>query len=415
MRKLAKTLAAGTIAAIPLSGLWCGAATSQEAPPPNTVVNDQLQLGDVFAGQILVVQDTDGVITAATSALGQGVTATSDGMDVDVRSRQRLRGDVSASTELNVISSTGSYTGLQSTAVGNAQTSVVTGATMTGRSRQFSRADSVSAKTDLNAGNAWVGPVQASSQAVVNSHGIGAINGRVSLHTQQRSHTDAQANTTAYMSYAPYDAAFGASAVNNALTSSTEGWSQTGLYNEQLSTGDTNAKSVVMSGSVQNLSNAASAVANSASVNNTGGPLRQSVEQRNRGSVNAEAVTISELFGAQATVAYGVGNSSLAGEFGTEIAFSNLQRNSGDVSSMAASLGGTGYDQTASSVAIGNATTGFACAECKAKADFYNNQTNRGDISSKTYMEVSGSGRTTNGAATAVGNTATFYVTRPGG
>lgn len=361
------------------------------------------------------MKDVDGDIIAATTALGQGVTVTTDGTDLDVRSRQRLRGDVEAQTVLNVTSSTGSYTGVKTTAVGNAQTNVAVDALMTGRTRQFANGGKVEATTDVNAANAWVGPIEASSSAVVNSLGMGASNGRLSFQTQQNSNTRAVATTTGYMGYAPYDAAFSASAVNNSLNSATDGWSQTGFYSGQrVVGGSTEAKSVVLSGSVQNLSNAASAVANSISVNNTGGPLRVTANQLNRGKVDAQAVTISSLFGAQSTMAYGVGNSSLAGEYGTELAFANNQVNSGDIGASAVSIGGTGYDQSASSVAIGNATTGFACAECKASLDAYNNQVNRGDVRSDTYTRTT-SGRSITGSSTAVGNTATFYVTRPGG
>lgn len=380
------------------------------------MVNDQLQLGDVFAGQVLDVQDVNGDIIAATTALGQGVTVTTEGADVDVRSRQRLRGDVEAATYLNVASSTGSYTGINTTAVGNAQTNVAVDALMTGRTRQFANGGKVEATTDVNAAHAWVGPIQANSSAAVNTIGMGASNGRLSFQTQQNSNTKAVANTTAYLGYAPYDAAFSASAVNNSLNSATDGWSQTGFFSGQkVLDGSTQAKSVVLSGSVQNLSNAASAVANSISVNNTGGPLRMTANQLNKGKVQAEAVTVSNLFGAQTTLAYGVGNSSLAGEYGTDLAFANNQVNAGDVGAFATSIGGTGYDQSASSVAIGNATTGFACAECKASLDAYNNQVNSGDVRSNTYTQVSGHGRSITGSSTAVGNTATFYVTRPGG
>jgi len=379
------------------------------------VVNDQLQLGDVFAGQVLDVKDVNGDIVAATTALGQGVTVTTDGVDVDVRSRQRLQGDVEGKTVLNVTSSTGSYTGVKTTAVGNAQTNVAVDALMTGRTRQFANGGVVKATTDVNAGNAWVGPIEASSSAAVNTIGMGASNGRLSFQTQQNSNTRAVATTTGYMSYAPYDAAFSATAVNNSLNSATDGWSQTGFYSGQkVLDGSTKAKSVVQSGSVQSLSNAASAVANTMSVNNTGGPLRMTADQLNRGKVDAEAVTISNLFGEQSTMAYGVGNSSLAGEYGTELAFANNQNNSGGVSASAVSIGSDGYDQKASSVAIGNATTGFACAECKASLDAYNNQVNSGNVRSDTYTRVT-SGRSITGSSTAVGNTATFYVTRPGG
>src|SRR5687768_14334228 len=115
MRSPAKILIAGTLAGtLPL--LWCGAATSQTSP----IVNDQVQLGDVFATQILDVVEPEGSVVAATTALGNVVDASANnGRSIDMRSHQKLDGDVRASTTLNAAAGMGWETVVTTTAQGN--------------------------------------------------------------------------------------------------------------------------------------------------------------------------------------------------------------------------------------------------------------------------------------------------------
>lgn len=78
--------------------------------------------------------------------------------------------------------------------------------------------------------------------------------------------------------------------------------------------------------------------------------------------------------------------------------------------------GGTeGYDATATSTAMGNSVTGYACSECEGRMSITNSQVNRSDVGAQSIVNVSGGGRSASGVSTAVGNTATYYVSRPSG
>ena len=63
--------------------------------------------------------------------------------------------------------------------------------------------------------------------------------------------------------------------------------------------------------------------------------------------------------------------------------------------------------------AVGNAVTGYACSECPGYLEANNVQTNNGSVSAQTSTTVAGSNRAVITGANAVGNSATFYVSRP--
>src|SRR4051794_5431064 len=96
MLRRAKILLAGTTAAIPLWLLSAGAATSQ-----STVVNNQVQLGDVFSSQTLDVVTNDDT-TAVTTATGNSLSGTVQSGSLDVQSHQTVSGAVQAATTVNV-------------------------------------------------------------------------------------------------------------------------------------------------------------------------------------------------------------------------------------------------------------------------------------------------------------------------
>ena len=95
MARRAKILLVGTLVAI----LPCGATTSQTLP--SVVLNNQVQLGDVFSQQTLNVVEVSDQTTADTTATGNAFEATVSG-DVDMRSNQTLQADVTADTRVNV-------------------------------------------------------------------------------------------------------------------------------------------------------------------------------------------------------------------------------------------------------------------------------------------------------------------------
>ena len=75
--------------------------------------------------------------------------------------------------------------------------------------------------------------------------------------------------------------------------------------------------------------------------------------------------------------------------------------------------GNNGYDATSSATAMGNAATAFACSDCGGAINITNSQTNSGGVSAVSTLSITGANRSVTGVATAVGNNATFYVSKP--
>ena len=130
-----------------LSLLWCGAATSQTS----TVINDQVQLGDVFATQELNVVEPSDSVVGATTALGNVFGAFADGgRSLDVNSRQKLDADVRASTTLNAAHGMGWDTVVTTTAHGNSGMATATGGgSVTGSFKQKGGSGMVRAGTGV--------------------------------------------------------------------------------------------------------------------------------------------------------------------------------------------------------------------------------------------------------------------------
>jgi hypothetical protein len=122
-------------------------------------------------------------------------------------------------------------------------------------------------------------------------------------------------------------------------------------------------------------------------------------------------------FGTGQATALGVGNSVLAGNQGPSTDLNNLQLNTGGIEAEASFTGDNGYDATSSATAMGNAAIGYACSQCGGVININNNQTTSGGgveaSSSTTITNLGGSNRSSTGIATAVGNSATFYVSKP--
>ncbi len=97
---------AGT-AAVAASLSLCGVATSQQADGTpaagsNTYLNDQVQLGDVIAGQTLNVQQASTGASAVTTSVANAVSAGATNADLAFQSSQAASGSVAANTSVLV-------------------------------------------------------------------------------------------------------------------------------------------------------------------------------------------------------------------------------------------------------------------------------------------------------------------------
>ena len=411
MPRHAKIRIVGTIAAIPLSMLWFGTATSQ-----STVSNDQYQGGNVTASQTLDVVTATSDTTAVTSSTGNSFVGSAVNGSVDVTSSQTLGGNVAASTVINVASNAGPTTVSETDANGNAGSAVIEGGgTMSGSFLQTSGAKTVAAESQINAADAQTNDAAFSVQAAANTQELGAINGAIGANVTQYNSATTTAHGGVVMGDLVDQGTFSATATGNDMSSvGTNGSAQNIVVGQNNSGLVTEGAVSANFGQSEISQTSATATGNNASISNTDGTLQASVNQENESFVHAQAVETSFAYGGATVDAQGVGNSAVAANVGPSLALDNVQFNgSAGVESSASFQGDTGYDSQVNSSAAGNSVTGFACSACGGVMNVQNTQTNNGDVSSTSSIGLTGSARSVRGSATAVGNAATFYTSSP--
>lgn len=110
----------------------------------------------------------------------------------------------------------------------------------------------------------------------------------------------------------------------------------------------------------------------------------------------------------------GAANELSVGNNDIYVQLDNTQFNAGGVDVVATFSGTNGYDVAVGADAVGNSVTGYACSDCDAYLQATNSQTNTGDVSAVANTTVAGSNRSVISSANAVGNAASFYVSRSG-
>ena len=399
-------------AAIPILPLMGGVATSQTLD--SQVTSTQAQSGDVGSAQTLDVQTVDQT-TATTTAVGNSITAQVESGSLGVQSSQSMQANAAASTELDVAVTAGE-TALATTATGNtSEVDSLGGGTLSASLQQSIGPTSITASSVINAASAQAGDMTVSTEAIGNTQGIGAVSAPVGAAVTQTSSALTQSNSDISLQYTPGTATYAATAVSNNITATGLSGSAQNLNLSQTMTGAmTQAAQFVALGQGQDVSNAATATANNISVSNDTGALDVTTSQDNESYLRAQAESTAYSFGSSTVSATGVGNSAAYGETGSQITVNNNQTNSGGVEVIASSGGTSGYDLSSSATAMGNAVTGYGCSECGGVMNVTNNQTNTGVISATSGVGVAGSARSATSIATAVGNSATYYIGKPG-
>ena len=391
--------------------LSCGAATSQTS----TVLNNQIQLGDVFSQQTLNVETVSESTTANTTATGNVYSASTDSSDLDVRSNQTSSGDILAHTLVNVAANSGAETNLTTTAGGNLGEGAVYAGTMTAVFNQATTASTIKANSQIEAHEGETGQVIASTQAVANNQNLGVSVGAAGVRVNQANAGAVYADGGAIYGYVAGSAELTAGAMGNNIALSGEGGSGVRVIADQQNTSDSvQAAHFTAYGQVQDAKTTAIAAGNNFNAVNQGYLLDATVNQGNQAYVRAQAGGSAANFGAAAAVANGVGNNAVMGDIGGEVIVDNTQFNEGGgIEAVAAYTGGEGYDGLASATASGNAAIGYSCADCSGRLTVANDQTNTTDIGATATATLT-TGRSISGVANAVGNTATYYVSRPG-
>lgn len=407
---------------------FSGAATSQ-----STVVNNQVQLGDVFSTQTLNVDTVTGDTTVTTTAMGNGATAAVDAGSLAVQSTQAMSGQTRGVSSLTVGTAIGGQATMIATGTANTfEADSLGGGALTGSIAQTATGSSVSAENDFSGTAAASGDpavqinaVSGSAQAIANAATINVEGGSANMTVNQTSSSavDGESGSLppvggATVQYTPGTASFTSIAIaNNVTATGTSSASQT-LNITQGSTGaNTTAGQFLDAGSAQTAAGEATATSNNISASNESGDLNVTDNQTNSSFTQADSVVTAYEYGTGESVAQGVGNAMMAANVGPSTEVSNTQNNSGGIEVTSSFTGGNtngaSYDSAVSASAIGNSATGFACTDCGGVITVNNSQTNSGGVGATSTVTLTGSNRSVSSTATAVGNNATFYVSKP--
>lgn len=411
---------AGTMLATAMFAAVATDACAQTPPPPqddSVVLNNQLQLGDVIAGQTLNVVNAQEQVTVTTVTQGNTISGAVYNGSVTVTSTQDMRGDSVARTDIAASGDTYGVINATTQAAGNYLAASGYGADVTLDASQSNTGGLVSATTEVGpAGSArLLGGGNINATAISNTvaaYGEGAfIDGSV----DQSSSATVRSFGRIQSQYIPATAGVTSQAIANAVEVNSGQTSGQNLTIGQRSTGDfIEAEASSNAGNAWDLAARARASANQANLYNQGGSVVIASDQQNGSFVRSSALTTAFDYGAATASSRAAGNDLSVGNNDIYLELDNTQLNTGGVDSTATFSGTNGYDVYVGADAVGNNVTGYGCSTCNGYMEVRNSQTNEGNVSATANTTVAGSGRAVITGANATGNSATFYVSRPG-
>lgn len=354
--------------------------------------------------------------TATTTATGNGFTSGVDSGDLDMRSNQSLQGAVTADTLVNVAGSAGLRTALTTAATGNTGDAAIVSGVMTGVYTQSTGPVAIYGHSHIEAPNAWAGDISSDTRAIGNSQGVAATAAATGVRINQTNAAVVTSDGGGVVGQTTGSANFAATtAANNVGVVGAAGSGQRVVVTQANNAANTQAAQFTAFGASYLAATQATATGNNVSAVNEGPILDLTSSQANNAYVRAQGESTSYQFSAGSAGAQGVGNSLLAGDIGGELILDNTQFNDGGGIEALASYSGTeGYDAQASATAIGNSATGYACSECSGRIYAESRQVNNVDVGATSTTTVGGYARSVTGVATAIGNTGSYYSTRPG-
>ncbi len=411
MRRLAKSLVAGALAASSLAG----AAWAQEDTPPAEVVNDQVTVGDIFADQRLDVVMPEEGVQSHTDAAGNEFETASEGVQINVDSRQTAGGKMVADSEVKVWGPA-EYAKGTTSARGNSGSATVYGSNLRGSVTQ-----TISEGAVVSADN-WFeqhdGPLQwadPKAVAVGNSQDNYVSDGWQETQTTQTVNGSVTAEMSVVVDHVADIAQMNATAIANDFTSQVVEGSGTVDLTQRATGPLTQAASFVSMGNGQTVTGKTFAAGNQMTADSNWGRMETNVNQTKEGYLRSQSVVSVYDFGHAQAEAAGVGNSATIGNQGNDTTINVAQLNSGGVEVIAETNVGRGYDAYATADAIGNSAIGYACSECPGPFTANNHQVNNGDISASATVNIDKSSRTVVARSSAVGNSATYYVSGKSG
>jgi hypothetical protein len=398
--------------------LLSAAATSLLAPAAsaqdsNQAVVNQVQLGDVFSTQTLTVDNADNGAAAATVAIGNSATATGSGVALTYQGTQELNAEVHGKTNVSIGGSAGPALYETTSANGNTSTVGTCCATTSGSSVQTIDAyHGVTAESYAYVGD-YTGTVSVDSAAVGNTQGWEPVNGQVSSTTAQTHYGTTDAETGVSVANAD-TGSYTATAVANNVTTDAAASSTDQTVSQSTDGYLTEANLSVNQGQGGDVTGAATATANNINVVADSGTANLDADQLSTKPVNATStVNIDNWSNAATSTAYGVANSAIVSNSGPATTVSADQTASGPVTVVASLNGGLGGDAFVSATGVGNAVSGYACADCNGVVRASSTQSSSGGVSVSATLN-GGSVSSAGGVASAVGNTASYVVKKSG-
>jgi len=392
-----------------LAGLITGAAQAQHLP----IEIDQLQTGNMWSEMEVHVDGTASDASSAATSVGNTGAGRVTAGDVNVTARQEMRGDSAARADMSGYAVSGtalatatSYGNAASGGSGDGHTSYRAEQLMTGET---------SARSDVDMEG--VNTLGAATTAIANVSAPEAQNGDNRAYQEQRLRGSVDAVSDVDLCCNGSGGTVVTTAGGNAVSAS---GSTSNIINGAVqSTGaDERIRAVgnVYAGDATNMVAATTATGNSYTVNNewgfaTLGRDGSELYQGNQSEIDAQTwVTYDEYRGTNAATAYGVGNSALVTNIGSDTHLYAIQENYATVGSQASFTGAstTGGVAVASATSIANAATVSLCNTCgDSHVAGAVNQYNQGSVYAIGQMDM-GAGSAIHGAATAIGNSATY-------
>ena len=352
----------------------------------------------------------------STSARGNSVSGAVENDSITVDSTQEMNGDAVATTIMTLGGDTAGRLTTATQAGGNYLATSAYAADLRVDASQLVTDGEVAANstiTDTSARLLAGATVEAS--AIGNTTAVYGEGSTVAGIISQGSSATIRASNLASPQYIPADAAFSSEAIANAVAVNSDAASNQSLYVRQRSTGDViEAGTSANAGNAWDLAGRARASGNRAVFQNQGGALIAETDQANAAQVRATTITTAYDYGAAEASARAAGNEVSVGNNDVYVEIDNTQLNTGGVDATATFSGTNGYDVYVGADAVGNSVTGYACSECAGYLTATNVQTNNGSVTATANTSVAGSSRAVITGTNAVGNAATFYVSRPG-
>jgi hypothetical protein len=417
MARLAPIRLAGMIAA---TATCAAAATSVPTPTwaqdRPLVLNEQIQFGDVISEQRLDVVDLSDQATVSTYAAGNDLSGGTDGQDASVRSYQEMRGGARADTTMTFGGDTQGYVSATTQARGNSLSISAYEAELAVEAEQVQGPGEIGARTVIEGEDTrLIGGARLDASAIANAAAVGGQTTFISGTIDQSSDAGVRSASRIEGQYVPAEGTAAAQSLANAVQATGYASSGQALVTRQSSTGDViDADASANAGNGWTLTSQANAGANQATFANAGGSVLIEADQTASSAVTAQAVATAYDYGAATATARAVANEVSAGNNDIYVEIDNAQLNTGGVEATAYFSGTNGYDAYVGAEAAGNAVTAFACSTCEGYLEATNSQTNDGSVTASANTTVAGQGRAVITSSTAVGNSATFYVSRPG-